>query len=62
MFLVLITSDQKHGVLALNFELMDMNLYEMISKKTTVMTEAKAKNYFYQICKGLEYMHRYLIV
>lgn len=49
--------DQKHGVLALNFELMDCNLYELISKKSTVMTEARARNYFLQICKGMDYMH-----
>ncbi|KAH6564994.1 hypothetical protein BASA50_001618 [Batrachochytrium salamandrivorans] len=49
--------DQKHGLLALNFELMDCNLYELTSSKTTVITETKAKHYFYQICIGLEYMH-----
>ncbi|KAI8896023.1 kinase-like domain-containing protein [Globomyces pollinis-pini] len=55
--LIEVIFDQKHGVLALNFELMDCNLYELISKKNTVMTEQKAKNYFFQICKGLDYMH-----
>jgi serine/threonine protein kinase len=56
---IIFNSDQKHGVLALNFELMESNLYELICKKTTVMTEQKAKNYFFQICKGMDYMHRY---
>lgn len=50
-------SDQKHGVLALNFELMDCNLYELISRKGMVISEAKAKHYFFQIMKGVEYMH-----
>ncbi|KAL2920192.1 hypothetical protein HK105_200259 [Polyrhizophydium stewartii] len=54
---VRVASDQKHGVLALNFELMDCNLYELISRKNVIITETKAKNYFYQICRGLEYMH-----
>jgi serine/threonine protein kinase len=56
--LIEVLFDQKHGVLALNFELMDCNLYELISKKNSIMTEQKAKNYFFQICKGLDYMHR----
>ncbi|KAI8802582.1 kinase-like domain-containing protein [Cladochytrium replicatum] len=49
--------DPKHGILSLNFPLMDCNLYELISKKHTVISETKAKVYFWQICKGLEYMH-----
>eukprot|EP00842_Homolaphlyctis_polyrhiza_P004552 jgi/Hompol1/5098/HPOL_001897-RA len=56
--LIEVIFDQKHGVLALNFELMDCNLYELISRKNIIITETKAKNYFFQICKGLEYMHR----
>ncbi|KAJ3101734.1 hypothetical protein HDU97_001084 [Phlyctochytrium planicorne] len=49
--------DPKHGILSLNFELMDCNLYELISKKHAPITESKAKVYMHQICKGLEYMH-----
>jgi serine/threonine protein kinase len=37
---------------------MECNLYELISKKNVSITEMKAKEYFYQICKGMEYMHR----
>ncbi|KAJ3318428.1 Aldehyde dehydrogenase [Boothiomyces sp. JEL0866] len=59
--LIEVIFDQKHGVLALNFELMDCNLYELISRKNTVMTENRAKNYFYQICKGIDYMHRLVL-
>ncbi|KAJ3189645.1 hypothetical protein HK101_008822, partial [Irineochytrium annulatum] len=49
--------EPKHGILSLNFELMDCNLYELISKKHTVLTEAKSKAYMHQICKGLEFIH-----
>ncbi|KAJ3291687.1 hypothetical protein HK104_005877, partial [Borealophlyctis nickersoniae] len=49
--------DPKHGILSLNFELMDCNLYELVSRKHASITEAKAKAYFHQICKALEYMH-----
>ncbi|KAI8841764.1 kinase-like domain-containing protein, partial [Chytridium lagenaria] len=49
--------DPKHGILSLNFDLMDCNLYELISKKHAPITEMKGKVYMHQICKGLEYMH-----
>ncbi|KAL5038397.1 hypothetical protein RTP6_005711 [Batrachochytrium dendrobatidis] len=55
--LIEVIFDQKHGVLALNFELMDCNLYELFLRKNVVIGESKAKNYFFQICTGLEYMH-----
>ncbi|KAJ3075101.1 hypothetical protein HDU98_009169 [Podochytrium sp. JEL0797] len=49
--------EPRNGVLSLNFELMDCNLYELISRKNLFMTESKAKMYMHQICKGLEYIH-----
>ncbi|KAJ3232931.1 hypothetical protein HDU78_006795 [Chytriomyces hyalinus] len=49
--------EPRNGVLSLNFELMDCNLYELISRKNLLMTESKAKMYMHQICKGLEYIH-----
>ncbi|KAJ3329296.1 hypothetical protein HDU76_008198 [Blyttiomyces sp. JEL0837] len=49
--------EPKHGILSLNFELMDCNLYELICKKQTTITETRSKYYMHQICKGLEYMH-----
>ncbi|KAI9353409.1 kinase-like domain-containing protein [Zopfochytrium polystomum] len=49
--------EPKHGILSLNFELMDCNLYELISKKQVNITEQRAKGYMLQICRGLEYMH-----
>lgn len=36
---------------------MDCNLYEMISKKAPNVSEEKAKSFFWQICKALEYIH-----
>ncbi|KAI9101900.1 kinase-like domain-containing protein [Phlyctochytrium arcticum] len=51
--------EPKHGILSLNFELMECNLYEMISQRKTaqVITEGKAKMYMFQICKALDYIH-----
>ncbi|KAJ3211016.1 hypothetical protein HK099_008128 [Clydaea vesicula] len=49
--------EPKHGILSLNFELMDCNLYELISKKSPSVTEEKAKLYMWHICKALEYIH-----
>ncbi|TPX60871.1 hypothetical protein SpCBS45565_g07395 [Spizellomyces sp. 'palustris'] len=51
--------DPKHGILSLNFELMECNLYELISQRKTSanITEGKAKLFMYQICKALEYIH-----
>ncbi|KAL7751761.1 hypothetical protein RI367_002760 [Sorochytrium milnesiophthora] len=50
-------SDPGTGTLYLGFELMDCNLYDLISKQSTVITEASVKLWFYQTCKGLEYLH-----
>ncbi|KAJ3376852.1 hypothetical protein HDU92_008933 [Lobulomyces angularis] len=36
---------------------MDCNLYELISKKSPIVTEEKAKVYMWHICKALEYIH-----
>ncbi|KNE68659.1 CMGC/RCK protein kinase [Allomyces macrogynus ATCC 38327] len=49
--------DAGSGTLYLAFELMDCNLYDLVAKKTTVITEAKIKLWFFQICKGLEFLH-----
>ncbi|KAJ3158109.1 hypothetical protein HDU86_003061 [Geranomyces michiganensis] len=51
--------DPKHGILSLNFELMECNLYELISQRKTsaLLTESKARLFMYQICKALEYIH-----
>lgn len=36
---------------------MDCNLYELISKKSQIVTEEKAKSLFWQICKAMEFFH-----
>lgn len=50
--------DKKNGTLALICELMDMNLYEMIRGRRHYLSEAKVKNYMYQLCKAIDHMHR----
>ncbi|XP_072126840.1 MAPK/MAK/MRK overlapping kinase-like isoform X5 [Mobula birostris] len=37
---------------------MDMNIYELIQGQRHPLPESKIKNYMYQLCKSLEYMHR----
>ncbi|KAI9152488.1 hypothetical protein H9P43_009279 [Blastocladiella emersonii ATCC 22665] len=49
--------DPGTGTLYLAFELMDCNLYDLISKKGAAITEPKVKLWFFQICKGLEFLH-----
>lgn len=55
--IVLKASDLKTGILGLTFELMECNLYELLSRKTMIITEDIAKNLFYQIMKALEFTH-----
>ncbi|XP_059815335.1 MAPK/MAK/MRK overlapping kinase-like isoform X4 [Hypanus sabinus] len=50
--------DKKYGSLALICELMDMNIYELIQGRRHPLPESKIKNYMYQLCKSLDYMHR----
>ncbi|KAI9204770.1 kinase-like domain-containing protein [Polychytrium aggregatum] len=49
--------EPKHGILSLNFELMECNLYELISRKNSTISEAKAKCFMHQLCTAVEYMH-----
>ncbi|TPX34834.1 hypothetical protein SmJEL517_g02571 [Synchytrium microbalum] len=51
--------DTRAGVLSLTFELMDCNLYELITRENAAadVTETRCKFYFLQICRALEYMH-----
>ncbi|KAJ1507482.1 hypothetical protein HMI55_000759 [Coelomomyces lativittatus] len=50
-------SDPTSGTLYLAFELMESNLYDLISRNGTIITEAKVRIWFFQVCKGLEYIH-----
>ncbi|KFV00864.1 MAPK/MAK/MRK overlapping kinase, partial [Pterocles gutturalis] len=50
--------DKKAGSLSLICELMDMNIYELIKGRKKPLPEKKIKNYMYQLCKSLDYIHR----
>lgn len=43
--------DQPTGRLALVFELMDMNIYELIRGRRHYVAEDRVKNYMYQVCR-----------
>ncbi len=44
--------------LALVFELMDMNIYELIRGRRHYVAEERIKNYMYQLMKSMDHMHR----
>eukprot|EP00798_Chlamydomonas_sp_ICE-L_P012594 gene12594-15819_t len=50
--------DQPTGRLALVFELMDMNFYELIRGRRHYVAEERLKNYMYQLMKSMDHMHR----
>ncbi len=50
--------DQPTGRLALVFELMDMNFYELIRGRRHYVAEDRVKNYMYQLMKAMDHMHR----
>ncbi|PRP76403.1 hypothetical protein PROFUN_15257 [Planoprotostelium fungivorum] len=50
--------DKPTGRLALVFELMDMNIYELIRGRKTYLQESKVKSYMYQLLKAIDHMHR----
>ncbi|NXW90865.1 MOK kinase, partial [Alopecoenas beccarii] len=50
--------DKKAGSLSLICELMDMNIYQLIKGMKKPLSEKKIKNYMYQLCKSLDYIHR----
>lgn len=50
--------DQPTGRLALVFELMDMNIYELIRGRRHYVAEDRVKNYMYQLMKSMDHMHR----
>eukprot|EP00198_Chlamydomonas_reinhardtii_P004251 XP_001693587.1 mitogen-activated protein kinase, long flagella protein 4 [Chlamydomonas reinhardtii] len=50
--------DQPTGRLALVFELMDMNIYELIRGRRHYVAEERIKNYMYQLMKSMDHMHR----
>ncbi|WIA11475.1 hypothetical protein OEZ85_011589 [Tetradesmus obliquus] len=50
--------DQPTGRLALVFELMDMNIYELIRGRRHYVAEDRVRSYLYQLMKSLDHMHR----
>jgi len=50
--------DEPTGRLALVFELMDMNLYELIRGRRHYLSEDKVRLYMYSLMKALDHMHR----
>ena len=55
-------SDQPTGRLALVFELMDMNIYELIRGRRHYVVEHRIRNYMYQLTKAMDHMHRCAIL
>ena len=51
--------DQPTGRLALVFELMEKNIYELIKGRTHYLKESFVKNYMYQLMKAVDHMHRH---
>eukprot|EP00357_Protocruzia_adherens_P018630 CAMPEP_0114981110 /NCGR_PEP_ID=MMETSP0216-20121206/5354_1 /TAXON_ID=223996 /ORGANISM="Protocruzia adherens, Strain Boccale" /LENGTH=426 /DNA_ID=CAMNT_0002342729 /DNA_START=52 /DNA_END=1332 /DNA_ORIENTATION=+ len=50
--------DEPTGRLALVFELMELNLYELIRGRRHYLEESRVKGYMYQLLKSLDHMHR----
>jgi renal tumor antigen len=50
--------DQPSGRLALVFELMDMNIYELIRERRHYLPEGRVKNFMYQLARSMDHMHR----
>eukprot|EP00762_Andalucia_godoyi_P008242 ANDGO_02980.mRNA.1 putative serine/threonine-protein kinase DDB_G0268078 len=50
--------DRPTGRLALVFELMDMNVYELIRGRRHYLPEEKIRLYMYQLLKSMDHMHR----
>ncbi|KAL2642367.1 hypothetical protein R1flu_009954 [Riccia fluitans] len=50
--------DQPTGRLALVFELMDMNIYELIRGRRSYVAEDRIKGFMYQLMKAMDHMHR----
>jgi renal tumor antigen len=49
---IFVYSDQPTKKLALVFELMEMNIYELIRGRRNYVSEDRIKSYMYQLMKG----------
>eukprot|EP00658_Telonema_sp_P-2_P005144 TRINITY_DN11935_c0_g1_i3.p1 TRINITY_DN11935_c0_g1~~TRINITY_DN11935_c0_g1_i3.p1 ORF type:complete len:429 (-),score=98.29 TRINITY_DN11935_c0_g1_i3:414-1700(-) len=50
--------DQPSGRLALVFELMDMNIYELIRERRHYLAANRVRSFMYQLCRAMDHMHR----
>ncbi|XP_076314578.1 MAPK/MAK/MRK overlapping kinase-like isoform X2 [Tachypleus tridentatus] len=51
------TSDKRSGRLALIFELMDINMHELLHARKRPLPEFRVKSYMFQLFKSLDYIH-----
>ena len=56
--LIEVLYDQPTGRLALVFELMQRNIYELIRGRRHYLNETRVKSYMYQLIKAMDHMHR----
>ena len=56
--LIEVLYDQPTGRLALVFELMEMNIYELIRGRRHYLSESRVRNFMYQLIKAMDHMHR----
>lgn len=52
------SSCNSSGCLILLFELMDCSMFDFIKNRNRRLSEARVKNYLYQLVCGLHYLHR----
>eukprot|EP01050_Picozoa_sp_SAG11_P014772 SAG11_NODE_1853_length_4166_cov_1.872142_2_plen_155_part_00 len=56
--LIEVLYDQPTGRLALVFELMERNIYELIRGRRHYLAENRVRSYMYQLIKAMDHMHR----
>lgn len=54
--------DLTYGTLGLTFELMEMNLYQLILSPNHSISERVARDYTFQICTAVDYIHSFIII
>jgi hypothetical protein len=56
--LIEVLYDQPTGRLALVFELMEMNIYELIRGRRHYLSESRIRSFMYALTKAMDHMHR----